>query len=565
MLNILKHSGIYAGTTNIGSNVVVTLKGGSSANKIKNKKIVAGTVCAIFGGVILGVAILGGATPALAKADADSQFDKNMSDKDIQQGSLYDDIGREVSLLQRLPEGFEVFTPVRQLIKIGEEVFTAKWTPQEGGGRPFSNGLGGPLADPNSPLVFPRNFNRISAPDGNSCAGCHNDPIIGGGGDQATAVFVLGQRFDFASFDQEDSVMLRGTINEQGEAATFQNIANMRRTTGLHGAGFIEMLARQMTVDLRNIRDAVLPGEQVTLATKGINFGVLKRDLNGAWDVSGVEGLVRESLVTTGPNNPPSLIIMPWFQSGVNVSIRQFTVGAFNHHHGIQPSERVGDGVDKDGDGVADELTRAEVTAVSIFQATLPVPVEVLPKNPVAKRYARKGKKIFSEIECATCHTPALPLVDHGWVYTEPGPFNPKGTLNAAEGPVISVDLTRFDLPQPRLTPDAAGRVWVPAYTDLKLHDITSGPDDPNRESIDQSQLPGTPAFFEGNGRFVTRRLWGVADSAPYMHHGKFTTMREAILAHSGEALASREAFEALSEQDADAVIEFLKTLKLKR
>ena len=47
------------------------------------------------------------------------------------------------------------------------------------------------------------------------------------------------------------------------------------------------------------------------------------------------------------------------------------------------------------------------------------------------------------------------------------------------------------------------------------------------------------------------------------MHHGKFTTMREAILAHSGEALGSRESFEALGSSDRDRVIEYLKTLQV--
>ena len=39
--------------------------------------------------------------------------------------------------------------------------------------------------------------------------------------------------------------------------------------------------------------------------------------------------------------------------------------------------------------------------------------------------------------------------------------------------------------------------------------------------------------------------------------------MREAILAHSGEALASRRAFEALGTYDRDCVIEFLKSLQI--
>ena len=60
-----------------------------------------------------------------------------------------------------------------------------------------------------------------------------------------------------------------------------------------------------------------------------------------------------------------------------------------------------------------------------------------------------------------------------------------------------------------------------------------------------------------------TRKLWGVANSGPFMHHGKFTTMREAVLAHAGEALVSRQRFDALVPYEKDCVIEFLKTLQV--
>jgi len=39
--------------------------------------------------------------------------------------------------------------------------------------------------------------------------------------------------------------------------------------------------------------------------------------------------------------------------------------------------------------------------------------------------------------------------------------------------------------------------------------------------------------------------------------------MREVVLAHSGAALASRQAFDALSPYDRDCIIEFLKTLQV--
>jgi CxxC motif-containing protein (DUF1111 family) len=107
------------------------------------------------------------------------------------------------------------------------------------------------------------------------------------------------------------------------------------------------------------------------------------------------------------------------------------------------------------------------------------------------------------------------------------------------------------------------GVVHVPAYTDLKLHDITCGPDDPNRDALDLHRPPTSPAFTAGNGRFLTKKLWGFANEPPFFHHGQFTTIREAILAHCGEARAAREAFQALGAYGQATVIEFLKTLQV--
>ena len=72
-----------------------------------------------------------------------------------------------------------------------------------------------------------------------------------------------------------------------------------------------------------------------------------------------------------------------------------------------------------------------------------------------------------------------------------------------------------------------------------------------------------SPNFRAGNRRFLTRRLWGAANEPPYFHHGRFTTLREAILAHSGEALAERRRFEALPVGEQDFMVEFLKTLQV--
>jgi len=474
-------------------------------------------------------------------------------------------IGKEVAIPRHLQDGEEYQITIPQLVAFGEKLFTAKWTIQEGQGRPNTKGTGPapPLSSPSEPLVFPRNFNRISGPDSNSCSGCHNEPVIGGGGDHVTDVFVLGQRFDFVTFDRSDTSFTHGGLDERGEPVTLQNVANERRTIGMNGSGFIEMLARQMTTDLQTIRNTTVPGTSQALVTKGVSFGALSRRMDGSWDTSGVEGLPAPSLASADADHPPSLILMPFHQSGAAISLRQFTNNAFPQHHGMQPEERVGIGIDEDGDGFANELTRADITAVTVYQATLPVPGRVIPDGPDVQEAIHRGEQRFSQLGCASCHIPELPLVDKGWNYTEPNPFNPSGNLRLGDAPALTVDLTSDDLPGPRLKPDSRSIVWVPAFTDLKLHDITTGPTDPNAEPLDQNQPAGTPKFFAGNTKFITRKLWGAGNSGPYMHHGKFTTMREAILAHSGEALASRRNFEALSAYDRDCLIEYLKTFQI--
>ncbi|HEY3459057.1 MAG TPA: di-heme oxidoredictase family protein [Bryobacteraceae bacterium] len=451
--------------------------------------------------------------------------------------------------------------PIAALIRYGKQLFEARFTVQEGFGRPLTKGTGAPLSDPASPLAFPRNNNRLSGPESNSCAGCHNQPISGGAGDLSTNVFVLGQRFDFITFDGNDVVAGRGAMDESGRPATLQSVANSRSTVDMFGAGYYEMLARQITGDLQAIRDRLQPGQQARLHSKGISFGLLARKADGSWETAGVEGLCPESVASSDAGHPPSLLILPFHQAGATVSLRVFTNDAFNHHHGMQSTERFGIGTDADGDGVTDELTRADITACTLFQATLPVPTRVLPRDPALRKAALEGEEIFARIGCVGCHIPALPLDQRGWIYTEPNPYNPAGNLRVGEAPGLAVDLTSDELPQPRLKP-AHGVVTVPLYTDFKVHDICDGPNDPNRELLDANQAAGSEAFFAGNTKFLTRRLWAVGSKPNFFHHGQFTTIHEAILAHFGEALGTQRTFRELSSYQQGAIIEFLKTLK---
>ena len=82
---------------------------------------------------------------------------------------------------------------------------------------------------------------RTSAPDSDSCAGCHAQPRPGGAGDFVANVFVLAQTLDPV------------TLSVGPESS------NSRNTLGMNGSGPIEMLAREMTVDLES-ETALLKG-----------------------------------------------------------------------------------------------------------------------------------------------------------------------------------------------------------------------------------------------------------------------------------------------------------------
>ncbi len=476
-------------------------------------------------------------------------------------------IGDERAVPRHLKAGEEFAMPVTDLIDYGRKLFTANWTDQDGAGRPLSKGDGRPLTDPSRRLTGLSAFNRISGPDANSCAGCHRTPynLPGGSGDFVANVFVEAERFDFVTFDRTDTRPTRGATDERGQPATLQSVGNSRVTPGLFGAGYLEMLARQMTEDLQRIRDSMSVGQSRPLISKGIAFGRLSRRADGTWDTSKVEGLPAQSLRTSKTSPLPTLIINPWHQSGSELSLRQFTNTAFNRHFGIQSSERFGVGTDPDGDGVTNELTRADVTAVTIFQATLPVPGRVIPRDPEVEQAMLAGETAFLNIGCGRCHVPALSIDRRAWIFSEPGPFNSAMNLQRGSVRILEVDLTNPSLPGPRLRPSIGdtSTVVVPAYTDFKLHDITDPADETAREPIDMNQPPGSPEFAAGNRKFLTRRLWGVGNQPPYFHHGLFTTLREAVMAHAGEALAERQAFETLSKSAQEDVIDFLKSLQV--
>jgi len=160
------------------------------------------------------------------------------------------------------------------------------------------------------------------------------------------------------------------------------------------------------------------------------------------------------------------------------------------------------------------DLTQVQCDQITAFVASLPRPVERLPLEDAARDMVIAGKKLFNTVGCAECHTPDL-------------------------GGIVGL---YSDLLLHRMGPDLEGGG---TYNDPPIPFPDAKPGD-----------PATP------GEWRTPPLWGVADSAPYLHDGRAATLEEAITMHAGQGKSASAKFNVLPKGEREQLIAFLKTLK---
>ncbi|MEP0520009.1 MAG: di-heme oxidoredictase family protein [Hyphomicrobiales bacterium] len=419
---------------------------------------------------------------------------------------------------------------LQKLIDFGETLFAARFTSQDGAGRPMATQA---IIPTKRKRLAPNTFQRTAGLDGNSCASCHNDPIMGGAGDFTTNVFV-SEGFNNADFDTTDP-----------------QFSNERNSNHLFGSGLVELLAREMSADLQAIRKQALAAARSTgdehrlrLETKGIRFGWITAQPDGLLELREIDGVDTD------------LVIRPFSQKGVMTSLRQFTVNALNHHHGMQPVERFGarwtGQTDFDEDGHGNEISVGDVSALVAWQATLAPPGAKTPQDERWRAAAEQGSNVFDSIGCGQCHVRALPL--DSLVFDDPGKFDAAGTMRFAElEHPGAYDLGLMEWAS-ELSKNAQGQVMVPLFGDLKRHKMT------DRQIAAFGNELLSQRFVE-RAVFQTTELWGIASTAPYGHRGDMTTLDEVIKAHGGAGRKSRDAYIDLAAQDRSALIAFLKTL----
>ncbi len=408
---------------------------------------------------------------------------------------------------------------IPDFIKSGEKLFSTKFNIIDGAGRPGATGDSKPTT---RNILNNQMYIRTAGPDAMSCVACHNQPKPGGSGDFIANAFV-GAHF---SDPPTTSIGIDTTSD--------------RNTTNIFGAGLIELVAKEITTELKKQQGeafarAKLIKNNVTinLSSKGIKFGSITVSPTGYTNFENLVGIDYD------------LIVRPFGVKGIAASLREFTIAALNQHHGMQAEERFGwertGRRDFDLDGVYKEISIGQLSALVLYQATLSAPKQMYSKLHPKKIKETRGKAIFSEIKCAKCHIPSLPLNDY--VFSEPNQYNRPGALkpNDIKSSII-------------LKLVSSGVSTVHAYTDLKRH-VICDKNTPHfcNEKLKQDNVP--------TASFLTAKLWDINTSAPYGHRGDLSTITEAIIAHGGEASNSKEMFLALKSQEKESLVLFLQSL----
>src|SRR2546426_11085487 len=263
-------------------------------------------------------------------------------------------------------------------VRRGRQLFQRKFTRAQGQGPGVGDGTG----NINSTIA-------IGAGLVDSCGGCHARP--------------------------------RGSAGFGGDVVTRPD---SRSAPHLFGLGLKEMLADEITADLRAIRaqaisQAIKKGRSITqgLTSKGIDFGAITANPDGSVDTSKVQGV------------DPDLRIRPFFAQGGTISMREFIVGALHGEMGLEavdpdlaaasagarvvtPSGMVLDGSQDaiEAPPPPDPLNGNEIDVALVDHLEFYLLNYFKPGSSHQDIRAQHGLQVFNQLGCTTCHVQNLTI-----------------------------------------------------------------------------------------------------------------------------------------------------------
>ncbi|HEU4365230.1 MAG TPA: di-heme oxidoredictase family protein [Candidatus Krumholzibacteria bacterium] len=326
-----------------------------------------------------------------------------------------------------------------------------------------------------------------------SCVECHESPAVGGAGDEVevhVSAFAPDGSFCDPLVHQGGPVVqqrvtpaLRAALGIESEPVPADAERALRTAPDVLGFGLLDAVPDSTILALADPNDSDQDGIS----------GRPNRFFDGRLGRFG-----RKALVPT---------------------LREFNAGALVIEQGITnplvpTEETIGGAPIPDG---VDPVEEPEVDQEAVDRLDDFVRFLAPPSPRPLTKAAKRGKEVFFEVGCQSCHAPVLVTGNH---------------------PVKALRYRK-----------------VAAYTDLLLHDM--GP-----ELADICFGEATPSEFRTEPLMGLRFSEQIAQGKPrFLHDGRAQTIEEAVRLHGGEATAARDRFVSLSEADRAALLAFLRSL----
>ena len=333
-----------------------------------------------------------------------------------------------------MSDGYEF----RKIIESGRHLFSTPFHTLDGHGE----GPEGPRRSTQTLFDAPQfRFLRLNGLDSQSCFECHN--TIGSANLPDMTSQALGRKGPVTGGSAGFASTAFINPNFPDQLVTF-----LRNPPHVFGTGYGQQIAEEMSLELMAQRDLALTmasenrGEWITapLSSKGIQFGEFRVRYNPiiilgghdkvtiSIDYSGIEGVSWD------------LVVRPFQWKGNASNERNFVKDALNFHFGMQPVEfflaedpgNPGQVIitdpDADRDGVENEVSPGNVSALTIFTMAIRPPTQIIPEGKEA--IVERGRQIFAgEViqtqfrplqSCASCHRPTMRINSSEVVVLDP-------------------------------------------------------------------------------------------------------------------------------------------------
>ena len=180
-------------------------------------------------------------------------------------------------------------------------------------------------------------------------------------------------------------------------------------------------------------------------------------------------------------------------------------------------------------DGV--DMDHEQCKSLVSYVKSLPAPSQIEPADSQERLVVKNGESLFNSVGCSACHI-----------------------KNLGEVTGIYSNLLLHDMGDYLSDP-------VNARPETKTRTFSTGGGGYSGGSSFAEEFVPPSSLAASKREWRTPPLWGVRDSAPYLHDGRAATLDEAIALHGGEGEGSAKRYFALSSAERSRVIVFLNSL----